>query len=378
MKIRLQRKIQISCYEVEMIIATSQRREDLLPILELAKEEGYLTGNIIREILFQDLPRRFTHEIINNLLYLKLVKEQTSNYSDNFYILTESGQKAIENREVFTPEEGIYRIWFADDVLLGDKNILRVKPIKEDYPNFRGQKNKETITIPKRLEDKCGKIWQTLSSESYFTKIRIDDIKPKGRKIGFPRDTLEIQWEIEEKKHSLKVIGTIDEKEINKSLHTEFLEAYTQEKALYDIFSSPEYDWQDKRQKLLVSFQNISNFPDVIKGFQQNINLKNIYLHNWDIFSQVDLSEIPINAKTLKDAQEWSQYLLRQEASQEYLTSAIYSKLWKKIACKFDEYQDSLEFPPQEKIAEQIYQENFKINLPRTYWHLQAPLDLKL
>ena len=144
MNLELKRKLKLESYDVIMDIGRNTKRPDLIAVLKLADEMGYVTSNeIITRLLGDNYPKSVGERIITRCKELGLLDPENN--------LTETAREAIEGDVIFLPERGTYRIWFTRDPLFPQgcvsirtgKNNTLYNEVKEQWEISRNKKKKE-------------------------------------------------------------------------------------------------------------------------------------------------------------------------------------------------------------------------------------------
>ncbi|EDM77780.1 hypothetical protein PPSIR1_38399 [Plesiocystis pacifica SIR-1] len=122
--IRLHRNVVISAFDLEGVIARSQERPELLAVARLAYDHPRgLTADILAGELIGGqsiLCRR----IIDRCVSLQVLERQRVGAPAR---LTELGRAMLERGQIWIPERGTWRVYFAEDPLL-DVPLVHVEP----------------------------------------------------------------------------------------------------------------------------------------------------------------------------------------------------------------------------------------------------------
>ncbi len=189
--IKLRRKVDIQTFEVEGTIARGQERPEFLAVVRLAADLGRpINGeDVVRELL-GNLPSQIGWRVIERCIQLGLLERDGNKGSAT---LSDAGRKALEEDMILVPEEGLWRIYFAEDPLL-DSPVVHierfegVKAYEERNKLYNGNGNRDTDTrIPPQIS-------RALSQTEFFTSIVNGNLFQilELAKSGFKAETKEI------------------------------------------------------------------------------------------------------------------------------------------------------------------------------------------
>lgn len=194
--IRLFRTVTVSCFDLEGVIARSQDRPELLAVAQLAHDSPRgLTADILANELIGGqsiLCRR----IIDRCVALGVLERQRVGAPAR---LSEIGRAMLQRGQIWIPERGTWRLYFADDPLL-DARPVHVEPCwtpsakatrGEVYrQKDKGERPAQGQARPRLLRDlDPGELYASLVDGSTFQLVSLADHGAPGR-----RSDLHLSW----------------------------------------------------------------------------------------------------------------------------------------------------------------------------------------
>jgi hypothetical protein len=378
MKLVLERTLEIQRYRIIAEVARAQKRDELQAVLLLAQERGYVSAKMVADELLGGRPETVGKRLIQICVTHKLLKEEESRGK---YILTETGQTALEEEKIFIPERGTWEIWVTNDPLWATA-LVQMEVFKE--PLARNEiKNQEKLKERKNNMQSLPK-W-------LFEKLQGQSITPlANRNADYRFDELEKKGEVVTPDANITATLTIPQfgdtsdlrftgKVVNKECDYQEAHPMTFESAWHQMLEQQGWltRWriqQKTQQEVLdVSYQDLSEQERA--NFLKNYPIQTPYLTDLD---ETDLDEfddsiidnVPIAPATQQDAKHWADWLLERDTNR-YVLKGDFETMQNKVAKSFPDYE--ITFPEQSHFAQPLRRTN-----PRAYWYLQAPLDWQI
>jgi hypothetical protein len=380
MKLVLERTLEIQCYRIIAEVARTQKRDELYAVLLLAQERGYVFAKMVAEKLLGNRPETVGKRLIQICVTLNLLKEEESRGKKN-YILTETGQTALEEEKIFIPERGTWEIWVTNDPLWASA-LIQIEVFKE--PLARNEINNQ-----EELKERCQDM-QSLP-EWLFEKLQGQIITPlANRNADYRFDELDKKGEVVTPDANITATLTIPQfsdtsdlrftgKVVNKECDYQEQHTMTFESAWHQMLEQQGWltRWriqQETQQEVLdVSYQDLSE--QELAHFLKNYPIQTPYLTDLDKtdldeFDDTIIDNVPIAPATPEDAEYWADWLLERDTNQ-YVLKGNFEIMQNKVAESFPDYE--ITFPEQSDFAQPLRRSN-----PRAYWYLQAPLDWQI
>lgn len=133
--IRLQRTIEVCCFDVEGTVAFGRSRPEFLAVGRLAADLGrHITAKDISRELLAPLPPAVGRSVLDRCVHLGLLEYADSRGAAR---LTAAADLLLERNVVLSPEEGVFRFYYTDDPLVGG-SLLHVVAI--DTPEAKDER----------------------------------------------------------------------------------------------------------------------------------------------------------------------------------------------------------------------------------------------
>lgn len=371
---QLKRTVKVHCWNVKATIARSAKRDDLMPVLKRALEnDGTYAQDIAGHLLGEDVGREVVgHRLLEMCTGLGLLQRQGKKQRSR-YLLSEDGQKALDDGRVMVPEEGIWTIWASDDPLF-DYPVLRVEPCRESsaYDEVLGDKKQETKkrsdsfeTIPKWLTASVHKLSQPSAIGNGL--IRLDSIEPRIERTDHEAQ-LEVTWSPEDRNLILK--GKIAKNEVNATPlapAVSFEEVWKEVLEDNDLWSS----WSRDKSCLLVSFSETKEQER--EPMQRQLEFEKPRLSQ---FGSFDATRRPVSIfpASQTDAQHWAEWILQNKINT-YATESDYSAWCEQATLPFNEYSGVLNLPTRSELASQMWTGRHNQKNTSKIWHMMAVED---
>ena len=207
-RIILERSVEVVCWRIVGKIAKAGKRTELVPVLLRAFEkDGTNAKDLAKHLLFESRSRRVVAErLLSIATAYGLLDEDNRDF-----VLTETGQQAIDTEEVFVPEDGAWTIWASDDPVLLSP-VLGIEPWNEPtaYHEIVEKKGKSAeerryATPPDWLRAIEGTPVTPATGDT--TTVRIDRIADTAEEVNAKR-SLRLSWNVGEQR--LQLSGTLE------------------------------------------------------------------------------------------------------------------------------------------------------------------------
>ncbi len=365
MELVFQRCLNIQCYRILAEVARTQKRDELQAVLLLAQERGHISAKMVADELLGNRPETVGKRLIQICVTHNLLKvEQESNY-----VLTETGQTALEKEKIFIPERGTWEIWVTDDLLWASA-LIQIKPFNEP-PAFKEtgkleERDKNMQNLPEWIVKKLqGQIITPLADDRN-AEYRFDKLAEKGELVIAPDANITATLTIGDTS-DLLFTGKI----VNKECRYQEQHPMTFQSAWHQILQQQNWRtrWHTQQQEALdVSYQDLSE--QELANFHKDYPISKPDLTDLDKFDDTTINNVPIAPATQQDASHWAHWLLERNTNQ-YVLKGDFETMQNKVTEFFPDYK--ITFPEQSQFAQQLRQTN-----QRAYWYLQAPLDWQI
>ncbi|MFW9996882.1 MAG: hypothetical protein ACFFD4_32875 [Candidatus Odinarchaeota archaeon] len=350
------KKIPVLSYTVQMTIFVSDKRPEILPLLEAvaeANEKYQPVQDYLGETLFPGLPPRFVVNVIEELRLLGLIDQGK---------LTPMGEETRLKKEVMVPQTGIYEVQVISDPLI-PQVFIGYDPLEADLREELSstKQNGQIDILPDYILGKQGSRFRTIARDS--RTIAIKEIKEKGSLIAGKKRVMEIEltfdgdWQL--KVNYDNFTTTVDIPEFFKGENVI-------DQLLYCL--SPRADlnyWRVPQDPRSLKDMEITRF---LKTFR----LKDVEITGGGTFQQVTMEEVEIVPDNQESTEEWAQRLFLLHLSV-YVPEKHYGEMWKEMISSHNGFNGFYLLPPH---LEELWS-----RIPfgsQKYWFLRAPADLKL
>ena len=197
--IHLQRSIDVHSFNLEATVAVATERPEYLAVVQLAVDlQRPLDARIVHRELFGALPDTVGRLVLDRCVLLGLFEREDRGKPAH---LSEAGRAALERGDVLIAEEGLWRLYYLDDPLLG-RRLIHAMPLREEgtAQNVRDelkQKRRQVrstgASTPTLVREACGEglTWLSLIEGHAFEVHECADRGEEG-----PDDALRLhlQW----------------------------------------------------------------------------------------------------------------------------------------------------------------------------------------
>jgi|GEM_PF-2763928 hypothetical protein len=366
--LELSRQLKVEKYEAIMEIGRQQRREELLAVLMLAEEHGgRASPKDVSQELLQGRPELVGKAIVDRCTDLGLLDETGT--------ITQIGKQALRTGNVFIPEKGRYILWFTDDPLVAQK-VIHIEPKEESQLNdeVAAIKNRATNQTPKpeplpqKIMDLPGGIYELMGKDGGTVVIRSIEAQGLTCPLG-PNDNARITLRIDHTGSRLNISGSFER--LLKAPSLDFEEVWV------SALGSLAKLWANSREPpaLKTSFDELS--PKELASFSKTVFLSRPTIVGYGEFDDTSVDDVPIFPKTSADAASWAKWILKRSVNA-YTDEERYKSLVDTCKSRFPDFP-GIELPDAEKLAAELATEkDIDGALPKAYWYLQAPLDLRM
>ncbi|MBU3695591.1 hypothetical protein [Dechloromonas sp.] len=368
-QIFLCRKIEVKCWRVVGDVATAKRRPELLTVLQRANElkNGTDAADAAAHLLFESVSRRAVAQRLINIAKLYGLLEER----EKRYFLTELGADALKVKQVFIPEHGTWTVWASKDPLL-EQPILRVEPWREPtaYDEVRG---KEKQAVEKRTFESLPN-W-LLEYEGVATappasggggQLILQGLERKAESVADTNASLMVEWDVSGETLSVKgrVAGTeVDstfsaEKDVLESVWIELLHR----EGMNDR-------WDADAAALRLKFHEVDLSER--ESMRRDMGFSSPSFGSLGVFDPMVVHDVPLQALTDADAQDWAVWRLEQRV-RDYATMSRYSSWVDEAAMPFSEFV--IDLPDRDSLAEKLWQAR-QGRPSSVHWNLLAAKD---
>jgi len=376
MELVLQRTLEIQRYRIIAEVARAQKRDELQAVLLLAQERGHVFAKMVAEKLLGNRPETVGKRLIQICVTHKLLVEKES-YGQKNYILTETGQTALEEQKIFIPERGTWEIWVTDDPLWASA-LIQIDVFNE--PKARNEINNQ-----EDLKDRTNNMQKL--PDWLFEKLQDQIITPLAdRNKDYRFDELAGKGEFVTPDAHITATLTIPQfgntsdllftgKIVEKESRYQQAHPMTFDKAWPQILQQQGWltRWRTQQQTqqgvLDVSYSDLKTDQERA-SFHKDYPIPKPYLTDLGRFDDTTINDVPIAPATEQHANPWAHWLLERDTNQ-YVLKGDFEIQQNQVAESFPDYE--ITFPEQRHFAQQLRQTN-----PRAYWYLQAPLDWQI
>jgi hypothetical protein len=378
-KLALKRTLEIKRYRIIAEVAKAQKRDELYAVLLLARERGYVFAKMVADNLLDGRPETVGKRLIQICVTHKLLKEEESRGKKN-YILTETGQTALEEEKIFIPERGTWEIWVTDDPLWASalvqievfKEPSALKETRRDKKDELNERKSNMQSLPEWLVEKLqGQIITPLADRKM--NYRFDELAAKGELIVTPDADITASLSIPQFDDTSDLQFTV--KVVDNNCRYQEQHAMIFEIAWPQILQQQGWleRWriqqQTQKEVLDVSYPELKTKQER-SNFHKDYPISKPHLTDLNGFDNTIIDNVPIAPATQQDANNWAYWLLERDTNR-YVLKDDFETMQNKVAESFPDYE--ITFPEQRDFAQSLRRNN-----PRAYWYLQAPLDWQI
>lgn len=367
----LRRNIYIETWRVQGTILKAQARADILLVLQYVAENPNATAKgMAGRLLFEENTRLVVSERLLKMAELYGLVERISEYRHYFYTLTEKGELALQEKEVFIPEDGFWEISFSNDPLL-PHTILDFKPFKEPEA-YQEVKNKDSKDSLEKRKQNIKPMPDWIRNPNFNAikpflnqnqSIWLEKIQAKGEKVSSNLQ-LVLEWNVS--KQNVRLLKN------NKIVH-QFAYRHYDQNQIWQILleqNSWQDDWDWSKNSMAIAFEKTDETS------RQKMN-KDFYFIKPDIdklgkFDVFIAKNVAIHAIDKDNAMEWARWRLGHNIN-DFADKQTYQRWIKDAKSPFAEY--ALKLPQRKNLANLFWQEE-KHSLKS--WYLIAASDWQI
>jgi len=371
----LSRRIKVYRWNVTANISNASQRDDLMPVLQRARENK---GTFAKDIALHLLGEEVGREVIGQRLLsicesLGLLENQGAKRRPRFF-LTDEGSRALESKSVMVPEEGTWTIWASDDPLL-KYPILRVEPLMEKtaYEELRPknkkemqERNKNFESPPKWLAAACSRVAKPSAVGDKL--MRLDSIE---KRVELIKSNSQVVLEWVPADNSLRLKGTLDGDSVNA---TPEAPGIAFKKVWNELLESEHLasQWQESQGgRLLVTFSSTTGAERT--SMQRKLEFAKPCLKQFNCFNKTH-QRVKVFPFSLKDAQQWANWSLTNRINT-YAAESLFADWCRQAVQPFGEYSKSIDLPTRSNIAADAWKSRHGRQQVASVWHLKAVED---
>jgi hypothetical protein len=366
----LSRQVKLEKYEAVMEIGRQQRREELHAVLLLAEEHGgVVTAREVSQELLQGRPELVGKAIVDRCRDLGLLDESGR--------ITAIGRDALQTGNVFIPERGRYVVWFTEDPLVPQK-LIHLEAKEESHlsvevaimkdRNARAQTTEAARPLPDKLRSLEGGVYNLMGKGGGKVVIRTIDANGLTCHLG-PADSAKLTLQVGPASSRLAMSGGFERLLTPPSL--DFEDAWVSALGPLAKF------WARSRDPpaLRSTFDELN--AKELTSFSKTVLLSQPSLKGYGEFDDTSVDDVPIIPRTSSDAASWARWLLKRSIDR-YMDDERYQRLVESCKSRFPDFP-GIKLPAAEEVVHELGAEKTADGvLPKAYWYVQAPLDLKV
>ncbi len=342
----LTRPVAVQGWRVIGQVAKAEKREELAPILERAREnDGTDASDLAHHLLFSHSRKVVAERLLRIGTAYGLLKRNGGKYT-----LTEDGERAVETEEVFVPEHGAWTVWASDDPLLSSP-VLGIEPWEREPTAFeernKGQEGRERKfePLPDWIRKACGSEINPPASEDRAA-VCIEDLDEEAEAVEIDA-SLQLIWNVRDRR--LRLHGKSNGREIGADLPPPRKTAEHVWSALLEGEGLLK-DWKPDIPALTVPFRETSERERTTMLRDLAFEKPSVPEHG--SFDSLTVPEVSITAHSRDDAREWAEWRLKALVG-DYATSQRYADWSKEAAEHFARYRPEL--PDRAALAEKTW-----------------------
>jgi hypothetical protein len=288
--------------------------------------------------------------------------------------LTAYGREAIEHERIFNQEKGRYRILCTDDPLLPQMVLEIVEQNEPDFLRPRGD-FRQSAGPGKSTENEIPK-WLFKTENTTFDifssgiETRIYKIEPLGLRSELQSsEALEIHLDIPVAGDAVLNVTGYAQRTI-QAPPVRYGNAFRQ--LLGENFDKC---WNNESQALQCGFRELTDAER--NSFSRDLIVKAPVLNGYGSFNETVIHNVPIIPATNRDANEWARWLLSKSITK-FTDRNSYDRLVKNIQTRFIGFNFILPTLDETAGTERRVSIQNTGRPSRSYWYLQAPIDLQM
>lgn len=385
--IQLKRSISVTCFESQATVAVGRQRPEFLAIAQLAADLGRpISAQDLHQELLRKCPETMVRRVLKRSLDLGLLE---SVEQEGYAQLSSAGEQALQVGQVLVPEEGVWRFYLANDLLLPHR-LLHAHRLEtgcahrsrgDNRKNAENPGSKQASSLPALLKSCKSSTAAPSIVDGQLQQIR--ELPPLG--ISARGCTLELSYEwapngspLVKLTGQLDGIGKTGKHQIDASLPPSMnvADSYENLWKLLAAFASQvditELDqWHEYTGCLILPAMLADLSPIERKQFTRELAIPEWKRGYIGTFNSTVLSTVPLVPASDNEANEWAKWL-QWDAIQDDVTPVHLDKMGDDIRSQFL-YHDPQLATPNELLAKALHG---KRDTRSPY--LLAPYDLGL
>ena len=364
----LRRNIHVETWRVQGTILKAQERADILMILQyVAENENATAKGMAGRLLFEENARLMVAERLLKMTEMLGLVKQIQEYRYKSYTLTEKGELALQEQEVFIPEDGFWEISFTNEPLL-PHTILDFKSFTEpdayqEVKNKDGlEKRKQNIKpIPNWIRRPDFNAVKPFLNQNQ--SIWLENIQAKGEKVPSNLKLI-LEWNVS--KQSIRLLK-------NKQVVHQFAYQDFEQNQIWQILLE-----QNKWQEGWDWIKNIMAMPfdktneKSRQTIRTDLTFRGPKIDDLGAFDDFIAENIDIHAIDQKNAIEWAWWRLEHNIN-DFADEQTYQKWVEQAKSPFAEYDCRL--PKRDELANWFWRDD---KYSQKSWHLMAASDWQI
>lgn len=409
--IQLQRQVEVFTFDAEATVSVGKDRPEFLAVARLAKDfQRPIDGRIVARELLGGLPEQVGWRVIDRCVALGLLQREAQRGP---VTLSGYGENALLTGKVLVPEEGIWRFYMVDDVLLED-SLIHVERLdsanakEERDAIFTAKKSgqpraSQGQATPKYLSE-CVSEGLIFSSVVHHREFAIEQVGPRGEHGPDDGLWLAIEWGQGQRpklalrgqvmsppraerpdpqrqdKHArpekpkakpLAVDHSLDEPQACTGTEYEQIWQYLAAAGL-NIPVTEISGWHNKARELVAPISFTSKLPNPARNtMQMTLPIPESEIPGLGSFESTKLDGVKLVPRTPDDAQAWAEWL-QWQAINKYATPTWLEALGQQVLKRFPHHRPKL--PNSSALLERALKQPGET----TARYLLAPYDLGL
>lgn len=411
--IKLQRQVDVHTFDAEATVAVGKDRPEYLSVARLAKDLARpLDGRTVARELLGGLPEQVGWRVIERCVALGLLKREADRGAAT---LSDYGEEALRTGKVLVPEEGLWRFYMAEDVLV-ESSLIHVERLdagnakEERDALFQAKQQKRSRPDPGQPRPEylgqCAEVGWIFNSLVQRWDFAVEEIAKRGELGPKGALTLCIDWE-PGKRPGLRLRGSLlsppkQERPAHKKEHQEKQAKTEQEKAVPlrvdypldepEVCAGTQYEqvwqylvaaglgvpvgevagWCNKTGEPLAPVAFSNKLPNAARStMSMDVQAPRGELPGLGEFEETAIAGVKLVPRTPGDAQQWAEWLQWQLITR-YATPAWIADHNREIRARFPHHRPAL---PD---ADSLIVRALKIPGDKTARYLLAPYDLGL
>lgn len=379
--IQLHRQIEVATFDAEATVAVGKDRPEFLAVARLAQDfQRPIDGRIVARELLGGLPEQVGWRVIDRCVELGLLQRETNRGAAT---LSGYGEAALLTGKVLVPEEGTWRFYIVDDLLLGDSliHVERLESVnarEERDAIFTAKKSGQPRAsqgqgTPKYLSQCVDEGW-IFSSVVHNREFSVEHVGPRGESGPDDALTLAIEWgqgqrpklalrgqvmspprterldpqrqdkqarSEKPKAKPLSVDHPVDEPQACAGTEYEQIWQYLAAAGL-DIPVTEVSGWHNKARELVAPISFTSKLPNPARNtMQMTLPIPESEIPGLGSFEGTKLDGVKLVPRTPDDAQAWAEWL-QWQAINKYATPTWLEALGQQVLKRFPHHRPKL------------------------------------